>query len=44
MKKTRNKIAGFIPCLRIHMLQVILQNTAIIASFTNTQKKCQIEQ
>ena len=38
MKKARNKIAGFIPCFRIHILQVILQNTAIIASFTNSQK------
>ena len=39
MKKTRKKIAGFIPCFRIHFLQGILQNTAIIASFTNSQKK-----
>ena len=38
MKKTRNKIAGFISCIRIHILQVILQNTAIIAIFTNSQK------
>ena len=38
MKKVRNKIAGFIPCFRIHILQVILQNTGIIASFINSQK------
>ena len=44
MKKVRNKIAGFIPCFRIHILQVILQNTGIIASFINSQKKIQIEQ
>ena len=37
-KKTRNEIAGFIPCIRIHNLQIILQNTAIIAIFTNSQK------
>ena len=39
MKKNKNKIAGFIPCSIIHILQVIFQNTAIIASFTNSQKK-----
>ena len=39
MKKVRNRIAGFIPCFRIHILQVILQNTGIIASFINSQKK-----
>ena len=41
-KKTRNKIAGFITCFIIHILQVILQNTAIIASFTNSQKKIKL--
>ena len=35
-KKTRNKLAWFIPCFRIHILQVILQNTSIIAIFTNS--------
>ena len=38
MKKDKFKIAGFIQCIRIHILQVILQNTAIIAIFTNSQK------
>ena len=38
MKKDKFKIAGFIQCIRIHILQVILQNTAIIAGFTNSQK------
>ena len=33
MKKT--KIAGFILCIRIHILQVILQNTALMATPKN---------
>ena len=35
MKKTKTKIAGFILCIRIHILQVILQNTALIATPKN---------
>ena len=31
-------MARFLPCFRIHILQVILQNTAIIAGLTNSQK------
>ena len=42
MKKVINEIYGFMPCFRIHILQVILQNTAIIASFTNSQKKIKL--
>ena len=38
MKETRNEIALFIPCFRILLLQIILQNTAIIASFTNSKR------
>ena len=38
MKDTRNEIALFIPCFRILLLQIILQNTAIIASFTNSKR------
>ena len=38
MKKTRNKIARFVQCIRIHILPVILQNIAIIAIFINSLK------